>query len=130
VIIFSYRYILASFCLLFLAFLYKSYDPVDYSFFPKCPFLSLTGFKCPGCGSQRALHAILNLDFQSAISHNILTISFIPYLFFGIIIEKMNTESNKVISIKKLFFGQKAIYAVLFIILSFWLLRNILCLNC
>ena len=121
---------LVFFALVFFVFLYKFYSPVDYSFFPKCPFLSLTGYKCPGCGSQRALHSILNLDLQSAISHNILTISFIPYLFFGIIIEKMNTQSNKVLFIKKLFFGQKAIYTVLFIIVSFWLLRNILCLNC
>src|SRR5437762_10353071 len=28
--------------------------------FPKCPFLLLTGYQCPGCGSTRACYQLLH----------------------------------------------------------------------
>ncbi|HJE40152.1 MAG: DUF2752 domain-containing protein [Candidatus Amulumruptor caecigallinarius] len=47
-------------------------------FFPKCMFLVVTGWKCPGCGSQRAIHALLNGDVGAAWGYNALLVSFIP----------------------------------------------------
>jgi hypothetical protein len=35
-----------------------------------CPFHAVTGLFCPGCGSLRAMHHILNLRFAPAFSHN------------------------------------------------------------
>lgn len=39
--------------------LYFALDPAAHPF-PRCPVLTLTGLQCPGCGSQRALHALLH----------------------------------------------------------------------
>lgn len=49
---------------------YGSFDPETAGFFPQCPFLALTGLKCPGCGSQRALHQLLTLHPAAAFRCN------------------------------------------------------------
>lgn len=33
---------------------------------PHCPFKTLTGWDCPGCGSTRMLYAILHCDLAGA----------------------------------------------------------------
>ncbi|MDE7397749.1 MAG: DUF2752 domain-containing protein, partial [Muribaculum sp.] len=38
--------------------IYAVFDPT-LPWFPKCLFRQLTGLECPGCGSQRAIHALL-----------------------------------------------------------------------
>lgn len=45
------------------------FDPSLYPA-PRCPFRVLTGYDCPGCGSQRALHALLHGRFGDAWHHN------------------------------------------------------------
>lgn len=45
-------------------------DPVKYVFMPKCPFKMLTGLDCPGCGFQRAMHALLHGHVMQAIRFN------------------------------------------------------------
>jgi hypothetical protein len=63
------------------AVIYGLFDPAKYAFFPKCPFRMLTGgLRCPGCGSQRAIHALLHLDFKEAFLHNPMIIISIPFL--------------------------------------------------
>lgn len=49
---------------------YGGFDPETAGFFPICPFYALTGFKCPGCGSQRALHQLLTLHPAAAFRCN------------------------------------------------------------
>lgn len=50
-------------------------DPDSSRWMPKCTFHQLTGWQCPGCGSQRALHALLHGDFSAAWGFN-------PFIFF------------------------------------------------
>ncbi|MCM1369253.1 MAG: DUF2752 domain-containing protein [Candidatus Amulumruptor caecigallinarius] len=45
--------------------LYYIFDPSG-EYAPKCMFRTLTGLDCPGCGSQRMLHALLHGDFKAA----------------------------------------------------------------
>ena len=65
--------------------LYYNFDPEESVFFPKCPFQLLTGLECPGCGSQRAIHALLHLDILSAFQYNALLIISIPYILLLLI---------------------------------------------
>lgn len=50
-------------------------DPAasPHLFWP-CPFHKLTGLYCPGCGGQRALHALLHGRFVDALSRNALAV--------------------------------------------------------
>ena len=54
---------------------------------PKCPFKLITGLSCPGCGFQRATHAILHGEIKQAITYNYWFIFALPY-FLMVIIEK------------------------------------------
>lgn len=46
---------------------------------PPCPFLTLTGLYCPGCGSTRCLHALAHLDLAGALAMNpLLVLSLLP----------------------------------------------------
>ena len=62
------------------AVVYFALDPEQSRLFPRCLFLSLTGYKCPGCGSQRMLHALLHGDLAAAWHQNALLLSSLPLL--------------------------------------------------
>ena len=81
------KYILIAIALVALAILYKNYHPGHYSFFPDCPFLSITGLYCPGCGSQRATHYLLNANLLRAFKLNPLMVLAIPYMALGAFFE-------------------------------------------
>lgn len=118
--------------------LYTAIDPESSVFFPKCPFHMLTGLECPGCGSQRAIHSLLNGDIAAAIHYNLLIVLSIPYLLLLVILEiakriilstkpldraktKLLTAISRIIGF--LYHG-KAILTVIAIILLFWIFRN------
>lgn len=67
---------LAGICLLAL---YAFVDPAAH-FFPRCPFLMVTGWQCPGCGSQRAIHALLTGDFSAAWHFNAMLLIMLPVI--------------------------------------------------
>lgn len=47
---------------------------------PRCLFKLVTGWSCPGCGSQRAFHALLRGDFHAALEANLLLPFAMAYL--------------------------------------------------
>lgn len=112
--------------IIILAILYKTYNPSGNLYFPKCPFLALTGLKCPGCGSQRAIHYLLNLDMLNAIKENAILVLSLPYIFIGLIFDLVKYPNAEILKWRKRLFGQKAIFVVLTIIISFWVLRNVI----
>ena len=66
--------VVAVFCIFLL------FDPEQYALFPKCPSLLLTGYECPGCGSQRAIYHLLHLRIGTAFRYNALLVLLLPYL--------------------------------------------------
>ena len=50
------------------------------SVLPPCPLHALTGLWCPGCGSTRALHALLHGDLAQALAMNPLLVLASPLL--------------------------------------------------
>jgi hypothetical protein len=54
----------------------------------RCPIHSLTGFFCPGCGSTRAVRALLNGDLQLAIHNNTLLLAAPALMGIGFILNK------------------------------------------
>lgn len=65
-----------------LAAVYAVLDPARYPF-PRCPFYVLTGLYCPGCGSQRAFHALLHGHVAQAAGLNLLAVACTPVLALG-----------------------------------------------
>ena len=59
---------------------YSRFSPEDSTWFPKCIFLQLTGLKCPGCGSQRVVHNLLNLNIHKAFEANAFLVLCLPYI--------------------------------------------------
>lgn len=131
-------FIVLAVLLLAAALLYREADPASSALFPKCPFHLLTGLECPGCGSQRAIHSLLNGDMRAAVHYNLLLVLAIPYL--GLLAalemirhillpvnvpEKIKSKVSRGISkaVAILYHGRAA-WIVLTVVLLFWLLRN------
>ena len=72
--------VVAGLVMLVLGFIYYALDPSTSDAFPRCSFLSLTGYKCPGCGGQRAVHALLNGDVAGAFRFNALLMIAVPWM--------------------------------------------------
>ena len=119
-------YIGSAFLIVSAAYIYKTYNPLEVGFFPRCPFHILTGFLCPGCGSQRALHHLLNGNIALALDKNALFLIALPYISFGAFLDLKNNCNSKLIQIRKTLYGTSAIWIVLSIIIIFWLVRNLL----
>ncbi|WBO83896.1 DUF2752 domain-containing protein [Hymenobacter yonginensis] len=69
-----------------LAALYFRLNPAHYPF-PRCPVNWLTGLHCPGCGTQRALHALLHGRLTEAVGFNLLAATLAPLVALGLLHE-------------------------------------------
>lgn len=58
--------------------LYFIFDPTQVSLFPPCLFHAITGWDCPGCGAQRALHQLLHGNLIAALRLNALFVISLP----------------------------------------------------
>jgi Protein of unknown function (DUF2752) len=48
------------------------FDPATSALFPSCPLRVWTGLLCPGCGTLRAMHALLHGHIGAAMHDNAL----------------------------------------------------------
>jgi len=100
------------------------FNPAEDELFLKCPFKTVTGWDCPGCGSQRAIHELLHLNFGKAFYYNPLMVSLIPYVMLGFAFE-IDSVKNRFPKTRKFLFGTKAIFILLIVIIVFFVMRNI-----
>ncbi len=91
---------------------------------PKCPFLLLTGYRCPGCGTQRALHALMHLHIAEAFRYNPFLFFALPYALFLAWLQSWG-GSRKHPRLDRLVNGSKGIMTVFFLIVAYWILRNV-----
>lgn len=57
---------------------YLLFDPAGGGLFPSCLLLRVTGYRCPGCGLQRALHALLHGQVRQALAYNYALLVVLP----------------------------------------------------
>lgn len=105
-----------------LIILYGIFDPAASIIAPKCPFKTLTGYDCPSCGGQRALHALLNGEVGRAFMLN-------PFLFvvaplFITIAYSSFSKSKLAQHLKPIVQSTTAIGIYLFLYFGWWILRN------
>lgn len=103
---------------------YATVSPEQSRWFPRCMFLELTGLQCPGCGSQRALHALLNGDVPAAMAFNPFLVVSIPYL----LAVALTTFSSAAVAVKARRYVQHRLAVTLYIVLlaAWWIGRNLL----
>jgi len=103
--------------------LYVFWNPTETNIFPKCPVYSVTGIYCPGCGSQRAVHKLLNGNIIEGIRHNYLIALLGLVLSYQAFIFIMNNVLQK--GIVNLLHKSKVTFGILIFVILFWILRNI-----
>ena len=79
---------------------------------PKCMFYQWTGLYCPGCGSTRALSALLHGDVKASLHNNILLIP--GGIMLAVLIVKPGISLKRPVAV-----------AVAAIVIGFAILRNI-----
>ena len=53
-------------------------DPLRVPIYPQCLFHQMTGLDCPGCGSLRAMHALLHGNIVAAVHFNAFLVLSLP----------------------------------------------------
>lgn len=105
-------------------YIFYTFDPETQPLFPKCPFLLATGYECPGCGSQRAVHSLLHFNIGTALKYNAFMVLAIPYIFLGIYLQYFGGK-KRFPGVEKFFFGRWAAVVLLAVIIAYWILRNL-----
>ncbi|AZI70207.1 DUF2752 domain-containing protein [Cloacibacterium normanense] len=91
-------------------------------FFISCPFYKISGYQCSGCGSQRAFHEILHLNFEEAFHQNALVLLGIPY--FSLIFFTSFCQ-EKFAKLRQFLIGKKTILILFIFIILFGIFRNL-----
>lgn len=116
-------YTLASALLIVLAGVFYFIDPAVSDLFPTCLFHKYTGLLCPGCGSQRAIHAMLHGDIERALYYNSLLVISLPVLG-AYWLYRIRRASYKKEQRTGLIPHSLAKVIALAVVVSFWLVRN------
>lgn len=103
-------------------FIAYRYDPMSGTFpFPRCTFKLLTGWDCPGCGSTRALHALLHGHVADAWNAN-------PASFVAVILVALYlvAETPRFSLLRALLFSRATVWMLILSALLWTILRNLL----
>jgi len=106
-----------------LILVYVFVNPNEVDFLPKCPFYFFTGLYCPGCGSQRATHQLLNFNILGVLQQNLMYVVGLFIIGYHLIIKGINTFFNK--NVYNFIYHPKTPFLLLLFIIVFWILRNI-----
>ena len=100
----------------------RAFNPAATWFFPPCPFRILTGYLCPGCGTLRALHELLNGHLAAAFRLNPLTMLLLPYVGYSAVSSASETLFGR--ALPHIFIRPVYIWMLLATMILFWILRN------
>ena len=114
-------------CFLFIgiaAVVYYNFDPELNKLFTPCLFKAITGYKCPGCGTQRAIYHLLHFDVVNAFFKNPMLVLVLPYLVLGLMFEytKLGVRSPRV---RKVLLGRVVVCISFILVITYWVTRNI-----
>lgn len=104
-----------------LVYIYSRFDPASAGFFPRCIFLTLTGWQCPGCGSQRAIHALLHADIPAAWSANPMVVLLLPFIIAVAWSEAAGARCRR---LRRALTSVPVIVAVVILLTAFAIARN------
>ena len=98
-------------------------NPATVEMLPPCPVKHFTGLECPGCGSTRAVHHLLNLHWHDAWRHN-LALIVIGLPFAAVLFSDL---SLTLLSRRRLLFAPAGRFGVVLalVILAWAVVRNL-----
>ncbi len=105
-----------------LVFIYSHFSPESTAWFPKCIFLQLTGLKCPGCGSQRVVHNLLNLNIHKAFEANAFLLLSLPYIIALLVSIPLKSRFPKFYNALN---STHVIITIGILVIVWWITRNI-----
>ena len=89
------KYVAIAVGIIGLGLFYFFNNPQEVNFLLECPLHATTGFYCPGCGSQRATHQLLNFNIFGALQQNVLYLISLLILGYHLILTGINTIFKK-----------------------------------
>jgi hypothetical protein len=92
-------------------------------YYPSCPFHTLTGLNCPGCGTLRGLHQLTHGHLITALNYNVLMVLSLPFVGYTFVSYALVALRGR--GLPKPFIRPVFIRALFWIVLAFWILRNI-----
>lgn len=93
---------------------------------PKCPFKLLTGFDCPGCGFQRALHAALHGEWGKAMGYNVFLFLLIPYMLALFVSDLLLRGNSRQAEWQRITHHPRVLYAYIVLYAAWGVARNLL----
>ncbi len=104
--------------------IYRNHNPLESNLFPKCGFYVMTGYKCPGCGGQRAVHYLLNGEFRESFRQNPMFHIGALYVFVVLLLKSplMYPKHTRLLNVLT---GIHACMIWFVGIVAFWILRNV-----
>jgi len=99
------------------------YSPEKSGFYPPCIFHKITGLYCPGCGTTRALHALLHGRILDAISYNAAILILLPSFLWWYslyVLQEFSIPWKNKYDFPPMFFT-----ALLALVILFGILRNV-----
>lgn len=103
---------------------YALVDPAEADYFPRCTMKMLTGWECPGCGVQRAIHELLNGRVAAAFVLNPFLFVVAPYLLALVVcsVAKQGPLRGAYLRLT----SATACYIYLAAYAGWWVLRNLI----
>jgi hypothetical protein len=92
-------------------------------YYLSCPFHTLTGLNCPGCGTLRGLHQLTHGHLIAALNYNALMVLSLPFVGYTFISYALVAARGR--GLPKPFIRPVFIRALFWVVLAFWILRNI-----
>lgn len=99
------------------------FPPGQYSFYPECPIYRYLHIQCPGCGTTRALGALLHGNITEALRLNAFTTLLIPFAALYTAACYRRFLQRKTIQLPRL--PHSAVYVTLALAAIFSIVRNL-----
>ncbi|MCW2769119.1 MAG: hypothetical protein JWR27_552 [Aeromicrobium sp.] len=104
------------------AVLLHLHDPHASGSYGYCPFLTLTGLPCPGCGGLRAVNDLTRGEVMAAVSSNLAAVCLVAFLAVSWLVWTVRRARGR--DVPMVVFTTRAALVVVPLIVVFGVLRN------
>lgn len=105
-----------------LGVIYWWFDPSEVRWMPRCLWNAVTSMDCPGCGSQRMIHALLHGDLASAWRANPFALCMLPVIGIMFWLELARGRYPRLYA---RVFSPVVIRTLVVLVIAWWIFRNV-----